>query len=131
MTTPAATATSAGLRAQLLDALAAVDPSDQEWRLAAACRDADPRQFHPEWGSGRGDVDRALALCRRCPVKVPCLRVALDNIEDRSDLKDSGVFGGTVPRQRRRMRAAWAARRADATARAATRTAALAMEVMR
>lgn len=112
MTAP--TTSRADLRRQLLDALADVDVTDHDWKLRAKCRGANPRQFHPEWGNGSGDQDRALALCSRCPVKVPCLRLALDHIEDRSDLRDSGVFGGTTPRQRRRMRAAWVQRKASA-----------------
>lgn len=110
MTAP--TTTRADLRRQLLDALAAVDPRDTTWRDEAACRGTETETFFPET-YGAGHVAEALRICRHCPVKTPCLRIALDLAPDRISHNDgdSGVFGGTTPRQRRRIRKAWEQRK--------------------
>ena len=64
------------------------------WRDEAACRDMP----NPEWD---GDLRYSLfAICMGCPVKMECLVEALDH-EERSD---AGVWGGTGPEERRRIR---------------------------
>ncbi len=40
----------------------------------------------------------ALALCATCPVRTECLQYALRNSENH------GIWGGTTPEERRRMR---------------------------
>ena len=73
------------------------DPHDS-WREDAACLD------HPaEWFTGPhepGDTGRAIDVCNTCPVRQPCLEAALQ-IEVSADL---GIWGGTTPATRRRIR---------------------------
>ena len=73
------------------------DPRDS-WRDDAACLD------HPaEWFTGPhdpGDTRRAIEVCNTCPVKQPCLEAAL-SIEVSADI---GIWGGTTPAERRRLR---------------------------
>lgn len=72
------------------------DPRD--WRLEAACRDADPDLFfHPDgWHGGspgaeeRARVRAALAICDRCPVESVCLAEAVSRREP------EGIWGGVV-----------------------------------
>jgi WhiB family transcriptional regulator, redox-sensing transcriptional regulator len=70
----------------------------RSWRDEAACLD------HPaEWFTGPhapGDTRRAIDVCNTCPVKQPCLAAALD-LEVSADL---GIWGGTTPTTRRRLR---------------------------
>jgi WhiB family redox-sensing transcriptional regulator len=65
------------------------------WRRLALCAG------HPDRAAWFGDfpeqTDRAVAVCRACPVRQPCLSHALDNEEM------LGIWGGTTPRERRRM----------------------------
>jgi WhiB family transcriptional regulator, redox-sensing transcriptional regulator len=74
------------------------DDPDASWRDNAACLD------HPaEWFTGPhepGDTRRAIDVCNTCPVKRPCLDAALA-IEVSADL---GIWGGTTPTTRRRLR---------------------------
>jgi WhiB family transcriptional regulator, redox-sensing transcriptional regulator len=66
------------------------------WHSAAACRGRPPEL----WFGGRGEVDYrpARAICARCPVRGPCLEWALTENET------IGLWAGTTPRQRRRLR---------------------------
>lgn len=63
----------------------------------AACKGEDPEMFFVGKGEFKA-ARRALDICHRCPVKEPCLRYAVDNGIG------VGIYGGTTPRQRRRMR---------------------------
>ena len=65
------------------------------WQTHAACTGAHHISFFPEEGE---HPDEAVAICRRCPVRQPCLDYALA-AEERF-----GVWGGTTPRERHRMR---------------------------
>jgi len=68
------------------------------WRARAACR-GQPEVMHPEHvGSGRrpADYGPALALCATCPVVEPCRAAGAPEA--------LGVWGGTIPAQRRRGR---------------------------
>ena len=67
----------------------------QEWRLHAACRDADPDAPFAAPGS---DVEAEFvrAYCRDCPVKPECLRFGLDHA-------GYGVYGGLNAIQRGRL----------------------------
>lgn len=70
-----------------------------DWRSRAACRDQDPELFFPvsELGPGASQVAEAKAVCARCPVRVECLRYAVEGG------LDHGIFGGTTPTERRQL----------------------------
>lgn len=63
----------------------------------AACRSEDPDLFHPDDAAG---VERAKAVCRRCPIADACLQHALDN------RVDDGVQGGLTGAERVSLRRA-------------------------
>lgn len=67
---------------------------------APACRDADPALFFPAYGVplSHAQITAAKELCAGCPVREECLAMAV-----RSDEGD-GIWGGTTPLERRRMR---------------------------
>jgi WhiB family transcriptional regulator, redox-sensing transcriptional regulator len=67
------------------------------WLRRAACRGEDPELFFPISAKGPGHLqhERAKAVCRRCPVRTPCLEYALDSREEH------GIWGGTDPDERR------------------------------
>jgi WhiB family transcriptional regulator, redox-sensing transcriptional regulator len=66
-----------------------------EWMMDAACRG----RHDVDWDSDTVGDDAA-AICRGCPVAGACLRDALD----REDKCDVGVWAGTGPRERARIR---------------------------
>jgi WhiB family transcriptional regulator, redox-sensing transcriptional regulator len=72
------------------------------WPELAACRDpdVDPEIFFPlaEAGPGAREIAAARAVCARCPVVMYCLDWALRAGEP------AGVWGGTTPGERRRLR---------------------------
>lgn len=45
--------------------------ADADWRMSAVCRDMDPDVFFPDHGD-RKAVERAVAVCRGCPVSGEC-----------------------------------------------------------
>lgn len=69
-----------------------------DWRERAACRDQDPELFFPvsEVGPGSEQVQRAKAVCARCPAQRECLEYAIE-----IGLAH-GVFGGATPHERRK-----------------------------
>ena len=67
----------------------------QAWRSFAACKGADPALFFPAEDAGRNATRAAKAICADCPVRVPCLRQAVD------DGERWGVWGGLAERERR------------------------------
>jgi WhiB family redox-sensing transcriptional regulator len=71
-----------------------------DWRESAACRTEDPELFFPlgEEGPSRRQIERARAVCRRCPVVPACTDWALLNTER------DGVWGGTTAAERRTLR---------------------------
>jgi len=69
-----------------------------DWTEQALCAQADPAEWYPEKG---GSSLRAKRICRRCPVREPCLGDALD----RNDAH--GVWGGLSPEERDRIAAAY------------------------
>lgn len=71
-------------------------PERPAWQSRAACLASSPSLFFAD-SSGEGS-DQAIAVCADCPVRAECLQYALDNNET------LGVWGGTTPRQRTRMR---------------------------
>lgn len=65
-----------------------------------ACLFVDPEVFFPaSYGAAhRRQVDLAKAVCARCPRTAQCLALALATDEE------FGIWGGTTPRERRRLR---------------------------
>lgn len=74
------------------------------WRARGVCRTVDPELFFPA-PTERGQADVALALCDSCSVSGACLAWALESGDC------NGVWGGTLPRERRAMLIAWRASR--------------------
>lgn len=71
-------------------------PLDLSWQDHALCAQTDANLWFPERGENTAPL--AKAICAECPVRIQCLNYALDNNEKH------GIFGGTDPRERRRMR---------------------------
>ena len=72
-----------------------VDPeSVTAWMAEGNCRLHPPEVFFPSDGAG---VDRAQAICGRCPVANTCLEYALEH------RIEHGVWGGASERERRRI----------------------------
>lgn len=72
---------------------------DWDWQIDAACRGMDASVFfspHYERGEARQRREqRALAICRGCPVRVPCATFAARTAET------TGVWGGLTEADRR------------------------------
>ncbi|QBI19182.1 WhiB family transcriptional regulator [Egibacter rhizosphaerae] len=71
-----------------------------DWRQQAACIGEDPELFFPVGSTGPAleQVERAKAVCRRCPVIEECLEWAL------ATNQDAGVWGGMSEDERRALR---------------------------
>ena len=67
------------------------------WRESAACRSYDPELFFPigKAGPALAQVQRAKAVCARCPVRLRCLIFALDTRQQ------YGIWGGYDEDERR------------------------------
>jgi WhiB family redox-sensing transcriptional regulator len=79
--------------------LEVVDP--EVWMEMALCREVGGDFWHPDEGEGYTyATNRAVAICRDCPVRLQCLNHAMANNEM------LGVWGGTTPAERKRMRRA-------------------------
>jgi WhiB family redox-sensing transcriptional regulator len=74
---------------------------EHNWRLRAACRDADPELFFPEGSRGPAleSAARAKQVCAACPVRARCLDWALTHGAHH------GVWGGRTEDERRSARA--------------------------
>lgn len=69
----------------------------EPWMADAVCRQTDPEVFFPEMG---GSTATAKRICtEHCPVVAQCLAYALEHNE-------SGVWGGTSEKQRKKLRQA-------------------------
>jgi WhiB family transcriptional regulator, redox-sensing transcriptional regulator len=77
------------------------DGGRQDWLDKAACRDSDPEQFFPEPGE-QAKAAEAKAICAACQVRDHCRDLAV-NAAGGID-QDHGVFGGTLPAERSRLR---------------------------
>ena len=74
-------------------------PASDVWRSQAACVGQDPRLFtDPRPDSD--DTRRAVATCRSCVVRQPCLTEALTHPGD----TDVGIWGATTAEQRASLR---------------------------
>jgi WhiB family transcriptional regulator, redox-sensing transcriptional regulator len=71
------------------------------WTADAACADHPPDLWFPRRGEA---VGTARAICQGCPVRLPCLRYALENNER------YGMWGGRSERERRKLRRALVAK---------------------
>jgi WhiB family transcriptional regulator, redox-sensing transcriptional regulator len=77
------------------------DGGRQAWLDQAACRDLDPERFFPEPGE-QTKAAEAKAICAGCQVRDHCRDLA---VKAASGLDgDHGVFGGTLPAERSRLR---------------------------
>jgi WhiB family transcriptional regulator, redox-sensing transcriptional regulator len=65
------------------------------WTDRAACRGTDTEIFFP---ANADEEAEALSICATCPVRAQCLDYAVRNRET------YGIWGGTTPDQRRRIR---------------------------
>ncbi len=73
------------------------------WRERAACRGMDPDLFLLD-KSESGDVPKAKAVCRSCPVREECLEEALAPVYVGGNVvKTVGVWGGFSEKQRREL----------------------------
>jgi len=63
----------------------------------ALCAQVDPDLWFPRVGQGDKST-AAIAICNECPVKDACLQYVLENGEEH------GIWGGTTPSMRRRMK---------------------------
>ena len=77
------------------------DGGRQEWLDQAACRDLDPERFFPESGE-QTKAAEAKAICAGCQVRDHCLELAVKAAGGID--QDHGVFGGTLPSERSRLR---------------------------
>ena len=78
-----------------------------DWREHAECRSEDPDLFFPIGTSGPAllQTEQAKAVCRRCPVREPCLEWAMETDQT------LGVWGGTSETERRALKRRIRARR--------------------
>jgi WhiB family transcriptional regulator, redox-sensing transcriptional regulator len=77
------------------------DDGRQAWLDRAACRDHDPERFFPESGE-QTKAAEAKAICASCQVRDQCLDLAVTAAGGLDG--DHGVFGGTLPGERSRLR---------------------------
>jgi WhiB family redox-sensing transcriptional regulator len=77
------------------------DGGRQAWLDQAACRDHDPERFFPEPGE-QAKAAEAKAICAGCQVRDHCRDLAVKAAGGLD--QDHGVFGGTLPSERSRLR---------------------------
>jgi WhiB family transcriptional regulator, redox-sensing transcriptional regulator len=77
------------------------DGGRQAWLDQAACRDQDPERFFPEPGE-QAKAAEAKQVCGSCQVRDQCRDLAV-NAAGAIDA-DHGIFGGTLPTERSRLR---------------------------
>ncbi len=73
---------------------------DTSWRDRAACRLLDQNIFFVDTGDAAG-VERAQTVCEACGVRSDCLSYAVGTNQT------EGIWGGTTPAERRRIRRQW------------------------
>lgn len=69
----------------------------EQWRDQALCQSRDPELFFPERSNSTRANKEAKQVCHACEVERECLTYALEADVD-------GVWGGTSPRERDRLR---------------------------
>lgn len=85
------------------DLISLLDLQNEAWRQKAKCRGLDPSLFFPERGDN-STLSQAKKICSDCPVKLDCLRYAVENREE------FGVWGEMTVKGFRKLR-----RQMDAT----------------
>jgi WhiB family transcriptional regulator, redox-sensing transcriptional regulator len=72
----------------------------ETWKEKAKCREMNTSFFFYDFDAGNNDewLVQAKAICESCEVMAECLSFALENGEV------DGVWGGTTPAERRKMR---------------------------
>ncbi len=75
-------------------------PASASWESQAACLTSDPDLFFPIGPAGPAlqQIERAKAICARCPVRCECLQLAL------ATHQVHGVWGGTSEKERQLLR---------------------------
>jgi WhiB family redox-sensing transcriptional regulator len=70
---------------------------DDQWQRDAACQGSSPELFFPLGHSplARAEAWAATQICKRCPVRTPCLEWAIRHGER------AGVWGGMTAEERR------------------------------
>lgn len=68
------------------------------WMRRALCPETDPELFYLQENRHEEQYAEALKICRKCPVRQPCLAWAFRTGDKWA------VLGGTTPRQRSRIR---------------------------
>lgn len=78
------------------------DPDEMSWITDAVCIGEDPELFFPVGSTPPAleQVERAKAICARCPVRPACLEWSLVTCQD------AGVWGGLDEEERREIRRA-------------------------
>ncbi len=74
-----------------------------DWRLDALCAQVSPEFWFPEKNDSVSG-SKAKSVCIRCPVRVKCLQVALENGEE------FGIWGGLTALERQALIARGGAR---------------------
>lgn len=77
---------------------AAAATSQRDWETRAACRTQPPHLFTDP--KDETDINAALKICGRCPVRQACLQTALAHPPD----ADVGIWGGTTEEARHELR---------------------------
>jgi WhiB family transcriptional regulator, redox-sensing transcriptional regulator len=70
------------------------------WAERALCAQADPDAWYPEH---RAQAVVAKRICAACPVRAQCLEYALSGADTWRGIT-TGIWGGTTPRERSRLR---------------------------
>lgn len=72
----------------------------EEWERSHCHQTPDPDAWYETWANSSDDdfyrTMYALAMCETCPLKNPCLQLALQHPEDQTQ----GIWGGTLPGER-------------------------------
>ncbi len=71
------------------------------WMDEAACKGMPTERFFPETGEGR-KANEAKTICAGCQVQQPCRELAVRGADSLDS--DHGVFGGTLPTERGKLR---------------------------
>ena len=74
------------------------------WAADALCAQTDPDLWYPELG-GHAQAAIARRICGICPVRAECLDYALAGADTWNGFT-TGIWGGTTPRERARIRRA-------------------------
>ena len=77
-----------------------------DWREFSACNAADPEVFFPIGTTGTvlEQIETAKRICEVCAVTEECLEFAL------ATNQESGIWGGTIEEERRKLRKTWLGR---------------------